>query len=259
LSPRRENPDSSESATVRFLRRAQRAQSTVDESQHAVAAGGETFAVRGEHEGERHLALQLAQQLEHAPSGSRIEVARRLISQHDRGVRDDGACDGHALLLPAGQLAGPVVQPLAQPELFQRLAGPPQLVTLATPDTEGHLDVLERRELRQQVVQLEDETDVPVAVGGEPARVAGEDLLATKEQSAGVRGVETAEAVQEGRLADARVADDRHGLPFADFQVEPLQDADAALARAVGLVNAARAQDRLTHSGSPPPDRDAPP
>ena len=43
-----------------------------------------------------------------------VEVAGRLVGQDDVGVVDQRPGDGHALLLAAGELRGPVVEPVAQ-------------------------------------------------------------------------------------------------------------------------------------------------
>ena len=49
-----------------------------------------------------------------------IERARGFVGQQDFGVVDEGAGDGHALHLAAGQLAGLLVDVVAQAHLLQR-------------------------------------------------------------------------------------------------------------------------------------------
>ena len=44
----------------------------------------------------------------------RIEVAGRLVGEDEVRIVDQAAGDGHALLLTAGELRGPMLQPLAQ-------------------------------------------------------------------------------------------------------------------------------------------------
>ena len=81
------------------------------------------------------------------------------------GFMTSARADGDALLLAARQHAGPVREPLAEPDAARaapRRAGAPRAI--GTPrDAHRHLGVLERGELGQQVVELEDEPDVPVA------------------------------------------------------------------------------------------------
>ena len=94
----------------------------------------------------------------------RVEVARRLVGQQDRGAVDERARDGHALPLPARELVGPVRHAVAQPDRAERLGRP--RAALGPRDArvdERQLDVLEAVLARQQVERLEDEPDLPVA------------------------------------------------------------------------------------------------
>jgi hypothetical protein len=50
-----------------------------------------------------------------------VEVGQRLVHQHQRRLDDDGARDGHALLLAARQLAGQLVRLVVQLHQVQRL------------------------------------------------------------------------------------------------------------------------------------------
>ena len=56
-------------------------------------------------------------------AGAGVEVARRLVGQHDGRLVDERARDRHALLLPAGQLVGIVVIPLAETDAVERRHG----------------------------------------------------------------------------------------------------------------------------------------
>ena len=51
----------------------------------------------------------------------RVEVAGRLVGQDHRRLGDERPGDGDALLLAARQLAGPVVGPVGEPDLLERL------------------------------------------------------------------------------------------------------------------------------------------
>ena len=54
---------------------------------------------------------------------ARVQVAGGLVGQQQARPADQRAGDGDALLLAARELVGQVVQPLAQPDLLEHLAG----------------------------------------------------------------------------------------------------------------------------------------
>jgi hypothetical protein len=56
------------------------------------------------------LTAQTAQQLQSFLRVSRIQVARGLVCQHHARTPSQGPSEGHALLLPNGQLVRPVLQ-----------------------------------------------------------------------------------------------------------------------------------------------------
>ncbi len=72
-------------------------------------------------------ALLHVQSLEDAHdlgAGLGIQVAGRLVGQDDARLVDQRPRDGDALLLPAGQLVGPMVDAVAQPYRLQGALGP---------------------------------------------------------------------------------------------------------------------------------------
>ena len=80
----------------------------------------------------------------------------------------------HALLLAAGQLARAMVQPVAQADLVEQFERPAARAPPAVPsrDQRRNQHVLQHAALRQQVVILEHEADLPVAERGQAAVVA---------------------------------------------------------------------------------------
>ena len=92
----------------------------------------------------------------------RVEVAGRLVGDEDGRVGDDGARDGDALLLAAGELPRVVVHAVVEAD---DVAAPSRRARAARffeslREQQRQLDVLERGEHRDQVVHLEDEADV---------------------------------------------------------------------------------------------------
>ena len=60
--------------------------------------------------------LSVVNQFQHLLAGAGIEVAGGFVGQDHERIVDQRAGDGHALLLAAGELVGPVVQAVAQPD-----------------------------------------------------------------------------------------------------------------------------------------------
>ena len=87
------------------------------------------------------------------------------------------------------------------------------------------LDVLERAQVGQEVPRrlLPDHPDHPTPVGGPLAATHLGQVVPGDQGPSGRRSVEPAEDVQQGRLAAARGADDRHHLAPLDEQVETLE------------------------------------
>ncbi len=90
---------------------------------------------------------------------SPVEVAERLVQQHDARPVHEGPRHGHPLLLAARQLSGKVVLAVAEAQFPQQFAGaghgPPR--TRDVIHVHRHEQVLEGGEVRQQEVELEHE------------------------------------------------------------------------------------------------------
>ena len=97
---------------------------------------------------------------------------------------------------------------------------------------QGHGDVFERGELRQQVVELPDVTDVAVAVGGcLPGRQAG-DVGVGAPNFAGGGAVERGEEVEQGTLAGTGFADDGDHFSGSHFERQIAKEIEADSIRA---------------------------
>ena len=110
------------------------------------------------------LAIQALQQRQHFRARLRVEVARRLVREQERRIGHDRARDRHALLLSARQLPGIVAGAVGEPhdaEGGHHVVA--ALLLREAREQQRQLDVLERRQHGNEVVQLEDEPDVPRA------------------------------------------------------------------------------------------------
>ena len=94
----------------------------VGEEDHAVGVR-RRHRVVGDHDDRlAHVVDGAAQERQHLRAGARVEVAGGLVGEDDLGPGHQGAGDGDPLLLAAGQLRGPVRQPVARGRRRRRCA-----------------------------------------------------------------------------------------------------------------------------------------
>ena len=92
--------------------------------------------------------------------GARIPIPRPLVRQGQRRLQHQGPCHGHTLAFAARQLPDRMVESVRKADFIEdsvrRFACRGWHIASQEP---RHHDVLERRELRKQVVELEDEAE----------------------------------------------------------------------------------------------------
>ena len=193
--------------------------------------------MRDHHDRLLELAVELFQQVEDLAAGGAVEVAGRLVGDQEVGVGDDGPGDRHALLLAAGELARVMMLAAGQADDSQRrhdVLAP--LAPRQVREQERQLDVLERRQDRDQVIGLEDEADVVGPPAGDLRLGEVAQVLAVHDHLAAGGPVEPGDQVQERGLARARGAHERQELPFADGKIEVDQNRNPELVASVFLV-----------------------
>src|SRR6266540_3824294 len=181
-------------------------------------------AVVGDHHDGGAVGVQLLQQHEHARARGLVEVAGRLVGEHDRRAGDQRPGDRDPLLLAAGELGRVMVEPVAQAHAPQRAGGqPPALARrhAAVEQAGGH--VVQRAHRVEQEELLEDQADPARAQRGElPVRERAH-VGAADVHGAAARQVERAHDVEQGRLSRPARPDDRQHLPRRDGQVDAAQ------------------------------------
>ena len=167
-------------------------------------------------------------------AGLAVQCAGGLIGQQDVGVVHQCAGNGHALHLPAGHLAGVLVQLVAQPHLLQRSGGTAAALGLGNArDGQCQLYVAQHGLVGDQVITLEHKADgvvpvgVPVAVG---VFFCGD---AVDDQIAAVVAIQTADDVQQGGLAGAAGAKNGHKFVVPQVQTDVVQ---CVLHQLAGLI-----------------------
>ena len=118
-----------------------------------------------------------------------------------------------------------------------------------TGDQQRHGGVLQRAELGEQVVELVDEPQLPVAEPGLGTAVPAMDILPLEQHGAAGGVVERPHQVQQGGLARTRATHHRQHLPRGDGQVDPLEHLGLQIAFLVDMVEGLAAQQRLAGLG----------
>ena len=205
--------------------------------------GGRGLLVVGDHDD------RLAQVLAHGgqrrqQGGGRggVQGTGGLIGEDDLGAAHEGAGHGHALLLAAGELVGPVGQAVTDAQggddgVVPVLLGP------AVGQALRQEDVLLGGQGGQQVEGLEDEAEAIAAHGGELLVFHAGQVLAGDEGVPGGGGVQAGQAVQKSGLARAGGAHDGHELAASHHEARRVQGDDPRLALAVDLGQAAGLDD----------------
>jgi hypothetical protein len=91
------------------------------------------LALVGDHEDRRALPVQLVQQREDPLAGAAVEVAGRLVGEHDRRAAEQRPRDRHALALAARQRGRHLIGAVAEADPFERRLGAARRSAAPTP------------------------------------------------------------------------------------------------------------------------------
>ena len=141
----------------------------------------------------------------HVAPGGGVEVARRLVGEDERRVRDQRAGDRDTLLLAARQLARLVVQPVAQPQPLERRTRPPATFPPPMPWYSSGAATFSSAVVRGS--RLYDWNTNPIARLRSLARPSSESVVdggPGERVGAGRRAVQAAQDVHHRALAGAR-------------------------------------------------------
>ena len=140
--------------------------------------------VRDDHDGRMVFAAQPVKQLQNPFACLVVESAGWLVTEQELRILCQSARNGDALLLAAGKLGGKMSAPVRVDRVFAELG--------------GDFDVFERREIRDQVVELEDKPDVMPAVVDQPAVIERRDFRTIHKDTSRRDGVHPAKQVEQG-------------------------------------------------------------
>lgn len=200
----------------------------------------------GDHEdGLAFFAGEGAEEFEDEVGVAHVEVAGGFVGQDDGGGVGEGAGDGDALLLAAGELVGQALGFVAEADVVEELVGALAHFLLGEAAEFAHRehDVFGGGEFGEEEVELEDEADEAVAGGGALGVGGDGHAFVGDPDFAVVLAVEQAEEVEEGGLAAAGGAGDGVDGAAVQLEADAAQDVVAHFALAEVAVNAGGAED----------------
>ena len=197
-----------------------------DERQLVGHATGEAHLMRHEHE-LRAQGLEFSDHFEHLGRHFGIECRGRLIEKQPARPHDERPQDRDPLLLAAREFRRPLVGVRGELESLERLA---HAIAGCGRGEAMHVDerqqeVVERREMRKQIVGLEHGAH-GLAIVAQGGLVAGQGLP-VKCDAAGRRHVEPGEDPQQCRLATTRGAHEHERLDVAGGEREAVEHGGA--------------------------------
>ncbi len=200
--------------------------------------GVRQFRVVGDHD-DQPVLRHFFQKVHDLDGSFGVQGAGGLIRKDDVRVVDQGAGNGHALHLTAGQLVRPLVGLVAETDLFEgRQSALAPLRRWDVGDGQSQFHIGQDGLVRDEVVVLEDEAHRVVAVGV-PVLIGiffGGD--AVDDEVAGVVPVETADDIEQRRFSRAARAQDGDELVVPEGQGDVVEGGLREVARHIGFADA---------------------
>ena len=163
-----------------------------------------------------------------------IEVSRRLIRKQNARPMHKGAGHRDALLLAAGELCGIMLEAIGQTDTAQQIGRLPARGSIAA-QFEGHHDILERGERRDELKGLKHEACLAAAQLCPLVLAQMLESLAAEMNGAAAGTVESSTKPQQRRLAASRGTDDRTCVAVVKGKRYVLNDSKSMGARHISL------------------------
>ena len=192
--------------------------------------------MRDDDDGDAERLVDLAQQLQDRARRVGVERTGRLVAEQIPGIGRQGSCDGHALLLAAGELRGVACSLVGKADDPQQLLRPLLRFRLRRAgDLQREADVAQDRPLLEQVEALEDHADLPPDLQ-QLLLAEGHDVLPVHQHLARGRPLKQVDAAHQRRFARAGQADDTENFAVCDREIHILQRFYAAGGRGIDFA-----------------------
>jgi len=171
-------------------------------------------------------AVQVLEHVQHFLGGGGVQVPRGFVRQQDAGVVDEGAGDGYALLLAAGELGRGVVHAIGKAHQVQQLHRTFAHGFHAEGGVGvhgGHHHVFQGGGAGEQVEVLEDEADALVPERGALCGVEFGYVFPGDVVMAGGGAVQAAQDVHQGGLSGTGSPREGDEFPLLDVQGDALE------------------------------------
>ncbi len=197
-------------------------------------------------------AIQLKEDVHHLPSGPAVERAGWFVGENDRAAVHEGAGDADALLLAAGELTWPMAETFSEAKPLKQFLRALMTGILRDADiNRGNFDIGARGELRQQIIALKNEAELISPQRRERRRVERCRLAPADAICPGTWSIESAQNIQQRRLAGAGGAHQRYHVARVDGEINVAQRIDFLVARHITSRDTSKFDERLAHLPAP--------
>ncbi len=191
------------------------------------------LVVRHHHDRRLLQLVQFPQVGEHFLSGSAVEFAGGFIGEDEFRAFEQSPGDGHPLLLAPGELVGAMIEPAAQTDPAEKLHRPPPEFLGNPARQKGHEDILDGRQIAEQIEALKNKAHIGSAVFVPLAGGQSREPFAVDNDLAGGRFIERPDQIQQRALSAPRWPDDKRERSPLDFAAHAPQRVHLRLASLV--------------------------
>jgi hypothetical protein len=223
------------------------ADAAVFHGEDVVGGLGDLGVVGDDEEGEAGFAGDGLEDVEDFLGIVGVEIAGGFVGEEEAGLVGEGAGNGDALLFAAGEVVGFAMGFVAKTDEIEQVVGAVfhfKFVENAG-TAHGDLHILGGGEFLEEKMELEDETDLAIAEGGEFVFVPVGDFLPGDGDGAFIGAIEQAEEIEEGAFAAAGGSHDGVDALGIEVQLDIVENVDLIFVLAEKAVNALALKDQF--------------